>query len=112
MVAPENVNALYALSVQYARNNEPEKALQQVNKALNKQKENIQLLNLRASIHFAMKNYKAAGVDYEFIVKKNPKKADSWYNLGLCYYNLQNPRYKQYLLKARSLGFNVPKNLL
>lgn len=112
LVYPENLNSQYNLAMLYAQNEQYQKALDRVNFILQKQKDNVQLFNFRANLYFALKKYKEAIKDYELVLNKQAQNAEVLYNIGLCYYNLKSPNYRPYFLKAKSLGFNVPSDLL
>jgi len=104
MVYPENPNALFSIAMCYYNTKEFDKCISYTNQALKLINNSEQILELRANAYVQMQKFQLAAQDYERLTQLNPPKGTNWYNLGVCYFNLNKSNALSLIQKGKELG--------
>ncbi len=113
--APDDIEALTERAVYYTKQGKSAEAIQDFEKALQLQPENIENHLACARLYMHTEQYQAAQTHLRVALEKNLEDAEIWYLLGLSYFYLEEKSLaKQHLIKAATLDYpaeEMPKKV-
>ena len=89
-IDPKDAVTLRNLAIALAGAGDPKAALAELDRLLELQPDDPAALALKANTLFRLKQYKEAAQAFERIIRAGQDLADGYYNLGLCYFCMEN----------------------